>query len=125
MKKLLCLLSLVLFVCACDPANTSSKNSSSDRFPVPPISVSNSVNNSSTDKNDDVVNSTEKTNVSVSQGNSSNSSVNESVGSDNKESVSVSTPENKVESSSSSSTPAPEEEKPSNVLPGGGFGGLH
>ena len=39
MKKLLFLLSIVLFVCACDPADTSSKKSS-DRFPTPSPSVS-------------------------------------------------------------------------------------
>ena len=131
MKKLLFLLSIVLFVCACDPADTSSKKSS-DRFPTPSPSVSQPGNvewgdNSSSSNGFASVslpsNSNEKNTSSSNINNeSSGDKVSSSViSSENKESSNVVNSENKESSSSSSS----KEDKPSNILPGEGFGGLH
>lgn len=132
MKKLLFLLSIVLFVCACDPADTSSKKSS-DRFPTPSPSVSQPGNvewgdNSSSSNGFASVslpsnsneNNTSSSNINneSSSGDKVSSSV---ISSENKESSNVVNSENKESSSSSSS----KEDKPSNILPGEGFGGLH
>ena len=132
MKKLLFLLSIVLFVCACDPADTSSKKSS-DRFPTPSPSVSQPGNvewgdNSSSSNGFASVslpsnsneNNTSSSNINneSSSGDKVSSSV---ISSENKESSNVVNSENKESSSSSSN----KEDKPSNILPGEGFGGLH
>lgn len=132
MKKLLFLLSIVLFVCACDPSDTSSKKSS-DRFPTPSPSVSQPGNvewgdNSSSSNGFASVslpsnsneNNTSSSNINneSSSGDKVSSSV---ISSENKESSNVVNSENKESSSSSSS----KEDKPSNILPGEGFGGLH
>lgn len=132
MKKLLFLLSIVLFVCACDPADTSSKKSS-DRFPTPSPSVSQPGNvewgdNSSSSNGFASVslpsnsneNNTSSSNINneSSSGDKVSSSV---ISSENKESSNVVSSENKESSSSSSN----KEDKPSNILPGEGFGGLH
>ena len=131
MKKLLFLLSIVLFVCACDPADTSSKKSS-DRFPTPSPSVSQPGNvewgdNSSSSNgfvsvslpSNSNENNTSSSNINnESSGDKVSSSV---VSSENKESSNVVSSENKESSSSSSN----KEDKPSNILPGEGFGGLH
>ena len=132
MKKLLFLLSIVLFVCACDPADTSSKKSS-DRFPTPSPSVSQPGNvewgdNSSSSNGFASVslpsnsneNNTSSSNINneSSSGDKVSSSV---ISSENKDSSNVVNSENKESSSSSSS----KEDKPSNILPGEGFGGLH
>ena len=120
MKKLLMFLSLVLFVCACDPADTSSKTSSSDRYPTPSISVNNT-NKDSTPITGENPEEKPSVSVSVPQGDStvkdnSNSLTSSSIG----EVQTPSSSENKTETSSSS-----EEKTPGNILSGGGFGGLH
>lgn len=131
MKKLLFLLSIVLFVCACDPSDTSSKKSS-DRFPTPSPSVSQPGNvewgdNSSSSNgfvsvslpSNSNENNTSSSNINnESSGDKVSSSV---ISSENKESSNVVSSENKESSSSSSN----KEDKPSNILPGEGFGGLH
>ena len=132
MKKLLFLLSIVLFVCACDPADTSSKKSS-DRFPTSSPSVSQPGN---VEWGDNSSSSTGFVSVSLpsnsNENNTSSSNINNesstgdkvsssAISSENKESSSIVNSENKESSSSSSS----KEDKPSNILPGEGFGGLH
>lgn len=135
MKKLLFLLSIVLFVCACDPADTSSKKSS-DRFPTSSPSVSQPGNvewgdnssssnpfvsvslPSSSNENNEPSSSDKVSSSVISSENKESSSI---ASSENKESSSAVNSENKESSSSSSS----KEDKPSNILPGEGFGGLH
>ena len=124
MKKLLFLLSIVLFVCACDPADTSSKKSS-DRFPTPSPSVSQPGNvewgDNSSSSNPFVSVSLPSSSNTNSESSSSDKVSSSVISSENKESSNVVNSENKESSSSSSS----KEDKPSNILPGEGFGGLH
>lgn len=126
MKKIFILLSLLLIV-ACNPAKDSSKNSS-DRYPVPSTSVPGNAdwgNTSST--TDPVTSSTPAPSVSTPVNKPSSST----------QTPVVSSPSISSPTTSSSSTPQPsspekpsssssaDEDKPSNILPGEGFGGLH